>query len=105
MKAPKIAEFRDKINLCRFVSTVDAELNRIDDIQLVKTVWAVVTAKSSNVDVTTAGFRPEITYEIIIRKQAIVCDCIQWNGKLLKLVEPFYPVDNKYILLKAVEVV
>lgn len=105
MKAPTIAEFRDKINLCRFVSTVDAELNRIDDIQIVKTTWANVTAKSSNVEQTAAGFRPEVTYEIIIRKQSIVCDCIQWQGKLLKLVEPYYVVDNKYILMKAVEVV
>lgn len=105
MKAPTIAEFRDKINLCRFVSTVDAELNRIDDIQIVKTTWANVTAKSSIVEQTAAGFRPEVTYEIIIRKQSIVCDCIQWQGKLLKLVEPYYVVDNKYIFMKAVEVV
>ena len=105
MKAPKIVEFRDKITLCKLLSNVDSEMNRIQQIVPVQVVWAVVTPKSSNVETTEAGYRPEIHYEIIIRKQAIVCDCIQWNGKTLKLSEPWYPLDTKYIMLKAVETI
>ena len=105
MKAPKIVNFRDKITLCKIVSTVDSELNRVSQIVPVNTVWAVVEAKSSNVDDTDAGYRPEIHYEIIIRKQAITCDCIQWHGKSLQLTAPWYAIDEKYIMLKAVEVI
>lgn len=103
MKRPKIVEFRDKITLCKFKSNVDAELNRSYDILPVKEVWAVVDVRSSNVELTTSGFRPETTYNITIRKQSVVCDCIKWKDRILKLTKPFFTVDNKYILLEAVE--
>ena len=101
---PRIADFRDKITLCRLTSTVDSELNRVYSIVPVQEVWAVVTVKSSNVDETSAGFRPEITYSIIIRRQNVVCDCIRWNNKVLKLAKPIYPLDTKYIQIEAVEI-
>ena len=101
---PRIADFRDRITLCRLTSTVDSELNRVYSIVPVQEVWAVVTVKSSNVDETAVGFRPEITYSIVIRRQAIVCDCIMWNGKVLKLSKPVYPLDTKYIQIEAVEI-
>lgn len=104
MKSPTMADFRDKITLCRLVATVDNELNRTYDCVPVQEVWAVVTVKSSNVDETSVGFRPEITYSIIIRRQNVVCDCIKWNNKVLKLVKPIYPLDTKYIQIEAVEV-
>ena len=104
MKEPRIADFRDKITLCRLTSTVDSELNRTYNIVPVQTVWAVVTVKSSSVEETNAGFRPEITYSIVIRRQEIVCDCIMWNGKVLKLTKPVYPLDTKYIQIEAVEI-
>lgn len=104
MKSPTMADFRDKITLCRLTSTVDGELNRTYSIVPVQEVWAVVTVKSSNVEETNAGFRPETIYSIVIRRQAIVCDCIKWNGKVLKLTKPCYPLDTKYIQIEAVEV-
>ena len=104
MKAPKIAEFREKITLCRLVSTVDSELNRVETAETVQQVWANVTAKS-NVDTTVASTRPELHYQFIIRKQNIVCDAIKYRGRLLMLTEPWYEIGNKYIVLKAGEIV
>lgn len=104
MKAPKIAEFREKITLCKFVSTVDSELNRVQTAVPVQQVWANVTAKS-NVDITVASNRPELHYQFIIRKQAITCDAIKYRGRLLVLTKPWYEVDNKYIVLEGSEIV
>ena len=105
MRTPRVADFRDRIVLCRFATTVDSELNRIETIEPVRTTWACVTAKTSNVDPTSTGTRPEIQYEILIRKQAVTFDCIQWNGRTLRLTEPWYPIENKYILIRAVDIV
>lgn len=104
MKSPTMADFRDKITLCRLTSTVDSELNRTYTCVPVQEVWAVVTVKSSSVEETGAGFRPEIIYSIVIRRQEIVCDCIKWNGKVLQLTKPVYPLDTKYIQIEAVEI-
>ena len=103
MKAPRIADFREKITLCRLVPIVDDELNRSYDIKPVQTVWAVVDVKSSTVDETASGFRPETVYNIVIRRQEIVCDCIKWHNKVLKLTKPCYPLDTRYIQIEAVE--
>lgn len=105
MKAPKIAEFQDKVTLCKIVNTVDSELNRIESVVPLKKVWACVTAKSSVIDTTEAGNRPEIRFNIIIRKQNIECDCVQYRGKTLRLVQPWIEVDNKYILIEAVDII
>ena len=103
MKTPKIADFREKIKLCKLVPMVDDELNRTYNIVPVQEVWAVVDVKSSNVEQTASGFRPETTYSIIIRRQTILCDCIKWKDKVLQLTKPCYPLDTKYIAIEAVE--
>ena len=103
MKTPKIADFREKITLCKLVPNVDEELNRSYDIVPLKTVWAVVDVKSSNVEQVASGFRPETVYSIIIRRQTILCDCIKWQDKVLLLTKPCYPLDTKYIAIEAVE--
>ena len=101
---PKISEFRNKITLCRLLKTTDSELNRTETIQPTKEVWANVTVKRSNVDTTTASTRPEIHYEIVIRKQNITCDCVIYKGKTLYLTEPWYEYENKYIIIRAGEI-
>ena len=105
IKAPTMAEMREKITLCKLVSTVDGELNRIESVVPVQEVWARVEARTTNVDVTAAGSRPEIHYIFTIRKQAIQCDCVQYKGKTLYLTKPYYDVDFKYIVIEAVEIV
>lgn len=105
MKTPKIADFHDKITLCRAVSTVDNELNRIETVEPVQDVWARVEVRNSIVDGTTAGSRPEIRYTITIRQQSIVCDYIRYKGRLLRVTAPWYPVENKYIVIEATEIV
>jgi len=103
-KAPKISDFRDKIVLCKLVSTVDDELNRIYDIKTVREVWAVASVKSSNVDETDVGFRPELQYQFIVRNQDVYpCDCVKWKGKVLYLSKPYYPLNTKYIVLECTE--
>lgn len=103
-KSPKISDFRDRITLCKFVATVDDELNRVYSIVPVREVWAVVAVKSANVVETTAGFRPELQYEIIIRNQVINgIDCIKWKDKILNLSKPNYHLNSKYIIFEAVE--
>lgn len=109
MKIPKISDFRNKITLLKTVTTTDAELNRIESLVPIKRIWAVVEAKASNVDITGAGIRPEIEYNITVRKQEIetdyfVLNYIRFNGKTLRLTAPIYEVENKYIVMKAVEI-
>lgn len=105
MKEPTIAELREKITLCRLVSTVDNELNRVETIEPVQTVWARAEVRSSNVDDTSAGTRPVIRYIFTIRNQSIQCDCVQWHGKTLYLDRPYYTLSPKYIVIEAVEIV
>lgn len=102
-KAPRMSDFRDRIKLCKLISTVDGELNRIYSIEPVREVWAVASVKSSNVDETAAGFRPELQYQFIIRNQPITCDCVQWKGKTLYLSKPYYQLNPEYIILECTE--
>lgn len=104
MKTPRIADFRHKITLLKATYTLDSELNRIETLKPIQTVWAVVEAKKSVDDLTSAGYRPEIEYEITIRNQTIECDYVKYNNKTLRLVSPWFPVGN-YISIKAVEIV
>lgn len=102
---PTIAQLREKVILCRLLKTTDSELNRVETISPVLEVWAEVVVKGSTIDNTTATSRPELHYEITIRKQAITCDCIKWRDKVLYLTAPYYEKDNKYIVLRAEEIV
>lgn len=104
MKEPTIAELREKITLCKLTSTVDSELNRIETVTPVQTVWARAEVRSSNVDDTTAGTRPELRYIFTIRNQSIQCDCVQWHGKTLYLDRPWYALNQRYIVIEAVEI-
>ena len=105
MKPVPIADFREKITLCKITTTVDEELNRINTIVPKKQVWANVTAKS-NVDNTIAATRPELHYKFIIRKQdALQCDAVIYRGRTLMITVPYYEVDNKYIVIEAGEIV
>lgn len=105
MKEPTIAELRERITLCRLASTVDSELNRIETVVPVQEVWARAEVRSSNVDDTTAGTRPELRYVFTIRYQSINCDCIQWHGKTLYLDRPWYAISPRFIVIEAVEIV
>lgn len=106
MNALKIADFRDRVTLLASSATVDSELNRIETVAPVKTVWANVKVKNSVIDSTPAGTRPEIRYTITIRKQKLASyDHVAYKGRVLKLTAPAYEVDNKYIVFEAVETV
>lgn len=106
MNALKIADFRDRVTLLASSATVDSELNRIETVAPVKTVWANVKVKNSVTDSTPSGTRPEIRYTITIRKQKLASyDHVAYKGRVLKLTAPAYEVDNKYIVFEAVETV
>lgn len=104
MRNLKISEFREKVTLCKANLLIDDELNRIEHIVPIKSVWSSVHVKGSVVDNTVAGIKPEITYSIIIRNQHVDFDYVRYRGKLLKLTRPYYEVDVKYIQIEAVEV-
>lgn len=104
MKEPTISELRERITLCKITSTVDSELNRVESIVPVQTVWARAEVRSSNVDSTTAGTRPVLRYIFTIRSQSIECDCVQWHGKTLYLNGPWYSISPRYIVIEAVEI-
>lgn len=105
MKTLKIAEFRDKISLQIATVTVDNELNRIESVRTVKTVWANVECRNSNIEDTEAGHKPQLKYKITIRKQTVDFEYIEYRGKRLIPTGPWYEVDNKYIVVEAVEIV
>lgn len=105
MNNPKISDFREKIVLLKAVTTTDSELNRIETLTPDKTVWAAVEARASEFDNTVAGTRPEIRYRITIRKQAVQCDYVQYREKTLRLFNPWYEINNKYIQIEAVAVI
>lgn len=105
MKQLRIADFRDKVSLKIAVVTVDSELNRVETLRTAKVVWANVETRSSNIDDTEAGHRPQLVYRITMRKQDVDFEYLEYNGKLLIPNGPYYPVDNKYLVVEAVEVV
>ena len=105
MKDPKIADFRAKVMLCRLLKTTDNELNRVETIQPIKEVWADITVNNSNIDTTTASTRPTLKYDILIRKESVSFDCLKYQNRVLYLTEPYYEVNNKYILIKAGEII
>lgn len=105
MKNPKIAEFRDKITLLKSVATVDDELNRIETMQKMKTVWAAAEVKSSLIETTPAGHRAVLRYTFTVRKQELDFDYLLFKGKILSLLSPYYEVGNKYIVIDAEETI
>ena len=101
----KTSDFREKIELLKYVNSIDSELNRIENLKSIKSVWANIQAESSNIDDTEAGHKDLLKYKIFIRKQAVNFDYVRYRGKLLILTGPYYEVENKYICLKCEEIV
>lgn len=101
MKSLRIADLRDRVVLKKAVVTVDSELNRIETLVTTKTVWANVEVRSSIVDNTDAGHKDVLKYKITIRRQSIECDYLEYKGTLLIPTGPWYPVDEKYIVIEA----
>lgn len=105
MKTPKIADFREKVVLLKASVTVDDELNRVETVAPVKECWAAVEVKSTSIENTPAGTRPEIKYLITLRKQRTRpdFDYVKFREKVLQLAVPWYEYENKYIIIEAVE--
>lgn len=96
VKAPKIAEFRDRITLCQVQWKIDDELNRKEVLVPVAERWASVTAKTSNINATQTGTRPEIVYSVVLRKTNVDFEYAIYKGTTCALKAPKYDVDNKY---------
>ena len=105
MKRLKIADFRDKVSLKIAVLTVDSELNRTEALQTAKVVWANVEVRSTTIEETQAGHKPQLKYVITMRNQNVVFDYLEYKGKLLVPTGPWYVVENKYIVVEAEETV
>ena len=103
MKSLQVADFREKVELLRATVTVDSELNRTESFSVANVVWAAVEVRSASIDNTVAGHKDLLKYKFTIRKQSIECDYVRYHGKVLVLTCPWYEVDNKYIVIEAVE--
>ena len=103
-KSVRIADFRDRITLLEIQWEIDSEMNRKEILVPKKTVWASITAKSSSFDNTQAGTRPEIIYDVVLRKINMDFGYVQYKGKICSLKAPKYDVDNKYTVFQMVEI-
>lgn len=105
----KISDFRDKITLLQTKTTIDAELNRVETLVPLKSIWAVVDVKNAGIDATPAGEKWQIKYKITVRRQAVPVDYVLYKGNVLRLTTPAYNFNNennnKYVVLEAVEVI
>ena len=102
----KAENFKKRITLYGVKITRDSELNRIEQLVHIRSVWANVEVKRNDDKETGTGTRPEIGYQIIIRYASdLVLAEIQkigYKDKILNVVSPVYSVDNHYIVIEAV---
>ena len=95
-----------RIFLFKVQETLDEELNRLDRLVLLRSVWAHVEVKSTSDVQTIAGEKPQIKYQFVCRFADDIINEVKkvgYNGKILAINEPIYEVDRKYIVINAVE--
>lgn len=102
----KAEDFKNRITLYGVKITRDSELNCIETLVPIRTVWANVEIKRNNDKETGTGTRPEIRYQITIRyaRDLNVAEIqkIGYKEKTLNVDAPVYSVDNHYIVIEAV---
>ena len=97
-----IGDLSERITLIGVTETVDDELNRIETLVDLATVWAFIEFKSSNFDKTATGERPEVRYKVTMRKNDINFLYIRWRGTVYNLDAPKHDVDRKYTVFEMV---
>ena len=102
MKPLNISELSERITLLGVVETTDAELNRIESLKEVATVWAKVETKNSVYDTTSTGERPEVRYKVTIRKTPIDFIYVRWRGTVYNMLTPKYDIESRYTVFEMV---
>lgn len=99
-------DFNRRIVLYKVQTTKDAELNRIERLVWLRSVWAHVEVKTTNDVQTIAGEKPQIKYQFVVRFADDIINEVKKIGykeKILAVNNPIYEVDRKYIIIEAVE--
>ena len=91
-------ELRHRISILRPVTETDDEGNILSSsVQEVGKAWALVLPFAAKILDGYAEKVQEVDYRIVIRYRADVrvTDRIRWNGKMLTLIAPPYPLGGK----------
>ena len=91
-------ELRHRISILRPVTETDDEGNILSSsVQEVGKAWALVLPFAAKISDGYAEKVQEVDYRIVIRYRADVrvTDRIRWNGKMLTLIAPPYPLGGK----------
>ena len=93
-----MSELRHRISILRPVTETDDEGNILSSsVQEVGKAWALVLPFAAKISDGYAEKVQEVDYRIVIRYRADVrvTDRIRWNGKMLTLIAPPYPLGGK----------
>lgn len=101
-KSLSISDLQERITLLQAVTETDDELNRVETLRDVATVWANVEPKNSVYDTTATGERAEVRYKVTMRKNDIVFDYVRWRNVVYNLLVPKYDVERKYTVFEMV---
>ena len=105
-----MSELRHRITILRPVTETDDEGNILSSsVQEVGKAWALVLPFAAKISDGYAEKVQEVDYRIVIRYRADVrvTDRIRWNGKMLTLIAPPYPLGRKkrWLVLECRELV
>lgn len=98
MKSPKISDLSKRVLLMNKQWTTDAELNRIQHLVKLRTIWAMVETRSTVFSTTTAGERPETTVRVVFRKIQHNFTHIEIDGEIYELISPAWDDSGKYTI-------
>ena len=93
-----MSELRHRITILRPVTDTDDEGNILSSsVQEISKAWALVLPFAAKISDGYAEKVQEVDYRIVIRYRADVrvTDRIRWNGKMLTLIAPPYPLGGK----------
>ena len=93
-----MSELRHRISILHPVTDTDDEGNILaQTTQEVGKTWALVLPFAAKISDGYAEKVQEVDYRIVIRYRADVrvTDRIRWNGKMLTLIAPPYPLGGK----------
>ena len=99
-------DFNRRIVLYKVQYTTDDELNRIERLVFLRSVWAHVEVKNTNDVQTIAGEKPQVKYQFVVRFADDIINEVKkvgYKDKVLVVNNPIYEVDRKYIVIEAVE--
>lgn len=99
-------DLNSRVDILKKITRRDSEANLIEKWLKITTVWANVQVKSARQSGTPAGEKETIGYIVTIRfNKALLqqIDGISIEGKDLALSAPPYQIENKFIILEAVE--